>query len=747
MKEFDVQIERKIREDVSALASENLLDIPAQENWLKKHALEPLVRSAIIEPSSVLTQFLPEPYQPKNQEAQKRSANSNSLAENLTETAFTMAGAAVVYGGMAIITKGASASLAERGLLHKTVARALTSTTGSMIAGAAIYDVARKPHEGETRLGNTAAGVAGFAVFGAGNHLIANTGLAIKLAAMPAIGAIGGLVQRQTSIGLTEHRWLNSTETEQAAVQGALLNTMMPLASKGISRLLERKAAPTEASNLSQNPEEILRQALPIIAENRQLVMNQMRNGPTAPWIVQGEKGFAPNSPPDAIPKTSATKLILEQSSLSKRQVVPAIRATENKSAGELTAPVKSRSLSMEHGEPALKPRSETSELIQPDKASGGQLELVGSEHVYKQLTLEIKLERDKLGSQLFEQLDTYVKPKNLYTTLDILKGFSEDSRIPERTRVATMHEIQKLVEPKTVGTKLSQLERAKIGSDILDNVRLPDLCIKQLGGTCVIASYEVRLASLYPEKYAELIRQVATTGKYHALDGSITPVPLNSLSNSKTHYTANHASRIFQVTAPNLAWQQAVTRPDGTPVSPGSLVYEMPGRKTFLKDYSTDPEGSILLNRIGQTIDSPHLDRAAQKLIDDKIVGRSEIFQITRQSALEVPGNFYFRDMAHLREFLSEVSQGKRKDARFPLLIDVDANLIQQGIKIKYGAEPEMNHAATLLSFDAKAGKVELNNTWGNRSGDYVRENALTVEQLYTVVPRPKLNEVLASQ
>ncbi len=748
LKELDVQIAQKIRNDVSSITEASLLDAPEQENWLKKHALEPFVRSAIVEPASVFTQFLPEAYQPKINEVQKPSASSGRLAENLSDMAFSMAGAAVVYGGMAVLTKGASASLAEKGFLNGTLAAALTNTTGSMITGAAIYDFARKPHQGETRLSNMAAGVTGFAVFGAGNHLIADKGLALKLAALPAIGALGGLAQKQTSIGISESRWLNSLEIEQAAVQGAMLNTMMPLATKGISKLLEQQQKQSPPDTISRETEhDVLRRAIPITAENRKKAIDHLNSGTTAPWNAPGAKGLVPEVAPKEIPQIGPTELIIQESTPLKRRVVPAVKSTESNLKPSVTDSTGTEIPSGAIEQPAPEVKIRTNEIIRSDKAAPAEIELVSEDFRYRKLTLDIKLTRDRLGTQLFEQLEPRAKGDSLYKTLDFLKSFSEDSRIPEKARVATMREIQKLIEPKTVSTNLSQLDRARIGSDIIDNVRLPDFCIRQLGGTCVIASYEVRLASLYPERYADLIRQVATTGKYQALDGSVTQVPRNSFSNSKTDYVANQASRLFQVTAPNIAWQQSIKRPDGSSVAPGNLIYEMPGKKTFLKDYSTNPKGTALLSAEGKTIDSPHLPREAQTFIDEKIVGRGEIFQITRKSAHEVPGNFYYRDMTQLSEFLRDVSQGKRKDARFPLLIDVDANLIQDGIKLKSTAEPVMNHSATILGLNWKNGNIELNNTWSTGNGDFIREKALTVEQLWTVLPRPKLNEVLASQ
>lgn len=723
MKEIKIEneIDHKVKSDLLNQTSANLLEVPAQENWLKKHALEPFIKSALIEPASVVTQFLPESKQAKIQEEKPRALSTSNMAEGLTEMAFSMAGSALVYGTMAALTKKAGFALAGKSLLDTSMTSALTSNAGSMIAGAAIYDLARKPHEGETRLGNAAAGAVAFAVFGGGHHLIADKGTVIKLASLPLIGAIGGLAQKQTSIGISQQRWLTGAEIEQSAVQGALLNSFMPLASKGISRLLEQspqKIASIEAqkpqssltsplkSRLDEinrvRTQELLRQSQPLTAENRLRAMEELRErATTVPSIGRGT--------------TAANNVAFIE---ANKPFTALSRDSVNQ--GEKTR----TDFGLEY--------------------KARPTEKITSERRYESITPQIKEARDKLGNTLNSQLDSH-DVRELKNALTDLKYFSESTRIPERMRVKTILEINALVSQKAVNTNLSQVDRALLGSDVLKNITLPYSCITQLGGTCIVASYEVRLASLYPDRYANLIRQVATNGTYRALDGSTTHVPSNSISNADTRLSGNHASRLFQVTLPNIAWQASTKRPDGTSVRAGSLVYEMPGTNTYLMDYSSGKRGVPLLDHDNQIINSPYLNAPKQTMINDKIVGHPEIFQITRARLIgerpyERRGSFQYKSQEHLQRFLQEVSEGKRKDARFPLLIDVDADRIQRGLRKTFTGEPAMNHVATLLSYDSKTGKVEMNNTWSRGNGDYLRERAISMEKLWKALPRPKL-------
>lgn len=707
MKELDVQLAQKIKNDVSGFAETNLLEAPEKENWLRKHALEPFVKSAIVEPASVFTQFLPEAYQPNIKETPKPSASSGRLAETLSDITFSMAGAAIVYGGMAVLTKGASASLAEKGFLNRTLATALTNTTGSMVTGAAIYDFARKPHEGETRLGNAASGAAAFAIFGGGHHLTADKGVAIKLAAMPLIGAVGGLVQKQTNVGISQNRLLSGAEVEQAAVQGALLNTLMPLASSGVSKLFAQhqgnrsvadfqKTSPEpllkdKAKEVQRSAEQdVLRRALPINPQNRQWAMDELGRGRSVPLV--------PLKPNSTVSETGVVEI-----------AHPPNSKPTNEAAADLGRHYK----------------------IEPT-------EIVTTERRYVQINASIKTMRDRLANTFNDVLEPG-NTKALEITLDSLKLFSENTKIPERMRIRTMLEIEALIRHRNVKTELSQVDRAFIGADVLKNIFMPDVCIRQIGGTCVVASYEVRLASLYPQKYANLIRQVATTGSYRGTDGSITRVPANSISNADTYGEGNHANRLFQVTAPNIAWQNSTQRPDGSSVPAGSVVFEMPGTRTYLMDYSDSKRGVPLLNSRNEIIDSPYMHREHQATIDDKIVGRGEIFQITHSKGNDSRGAFTYTSLENLKQFLSDVGQGKRRDTRFPLLIDVDADRIQRGLRKKFEGDPQMNHTATLLSYNEKTGKAELNNTWSAGSGDYVDRKAVTLENLWKALPRPE--------
>ena len=252
--ENDKAAERQI---ASNLRRADLLDDTVAPGWAKKHIVTPFVHSAFYEPAAIVlgknfkeskaetasylnkgnaqVPFLSIESGTASSQKNDTKAGENSLGETMVEIVSGAAGAGIVY---AIAGKGAGGLLragAQKGLLGNTLPKYVATENGSMVAGAAIYDAARHPNAGETRLGNTIAGAASFAVFVKGNSLTSELSTGLRIASLPVIGAVGGLVQKQISVGLAQERMINSSEFGEAVLGGAVINTVLPGATKAIS--------------------------------------------------------------------------------------------------------------------------------------------------------------------------------------------------------------------------------------------------------------------------------------------------------------------------------------------------------------------------------------------------------------------------------------------------------------------------------------------------------------------------------
>ncbi len=320
------------------------------------------------------------------------------------------------------------------------------------------------------------------------------------------------------------------------------------------------------------------------------------------------------------------------------------------------------------------------------------------------------------------------------------LNAFCKKTQIPTENKIITLNIIEELIKHDKSALGLSKIQRASLALDTLSNIASPTGSIQQVGSTCKFAAYEVRVATLNPELYASLIMQVALSGQFKCTDGSIIIYPPNSVSNVETAKYANWASRIFQITACNIGWQTSTMRPDKLAAEKGCLRFEIAGKVEGLKDYSLDKNfGLNVYSRSGR-VKTPYTSREQEKLINKLLTGREEITVINEQyKDLNDPGAFTYDDFAQLQKFLQYTAEGRLPNVRFPLMISVDGDRLINGTNAPtIFRNREGTHLATLMSYDPKTQKVELNNTWGDED-DFLGERALTLSQLWEYLPRPK--------
>lgn len=324
--------------------------------------------------------------------------------------------------------------------------------------------------------------------------------------------------------------------------------------------------------------------------------------------------------------------------------------------------------------------------------------------------------------------------------SLDI---FLSRKRLPAANKLVTMQLIEEIVNNEKGKAAMDKSQRLQLAMSLIKNIASPVVNISQVGKTCTVAAYETRIATIYPELYASLIMQVVLKGKYTLADGSEIIYPPNSFANDSTEYKANIASRIFQVTAANVAWQKTTVRPDKLAADLGALRYELAEKKELLKDYTHDKaKGRPVFYDDGTRVECPALTNEQLSLIDRMITGENCVFLISEKWA-RLPaqsGTFNYKSADELDKFLDYTETGKLPGVRFPLLIGIDGDLLQDGIA-KNPAErkkPRSTHIATIMGYDSKTRKLELNNTW-NYKFDFVGDKALTSAELWQYLPPPR--------
>lgn len=153
-------------------------------------------------------------------------------------TLASASGAALTY---AVVGKAAGmgmGALSSKLGLEGTAANFMNSQAAANIVGAGLYDFAKAPNPGETRLGNAAGSVAAFAAFGMGNKLIGSSQMFAENAVTRglgrvAVGAAGGLTGLEVGHFVSNKLGANDTaltwdDRFKAMASGGFVNFALP---------------------------------------------------------------------------------------------------------------------------------------------------------------------------------------------------------------------------------------------------------------------------------------------------------------------------------------------------------------------------------------------------------------------------------------------------------------------------------------------------------------------------------------
>lgn len=208
-------------------------------NWVKENVVNPFINGTGV--IQLYNNFVSEKKEPLKVE-QARMLSANWAVQSISSAA----GAILPY---ALAGKAAGFALESAGNklgLQGAAGRFFASETTAQVLGAGLYDFAKSPHKGETRLGNAAGSMVGFGLFSAGNRFVDTkmaTSTGWNVLGKIGAGAVGGLGSYETANRVSNMLGLQ-TETNaeariNAMVNGAFLNVAMPLAQKGATRVID----------------------------------------------------------------------------------------------------------------------------------------------------------------------------------------------------------------------------------------------------------------------------------------------------------------------------------------------------------------------------------------------------------------------------------------------------------------------------------------------------------------------------
>ena len=326
----------------------------------------------------------------------------------------------------------------------------------------------------------------------------------------------------------------------------------------------------------------------------------------------------------------------------------------------------------------------------------------------------------------------------------------AEHAGLSDNEIALTYHQVNRLMQAGA-DAPLSLAERVRLSEQIMHETAYPDLIDQGQNPTCNVATVENRIFTRQPDKAAQLIVDVATTGRYTTADGTLidlTRVPgglrpdaeaARSMENAfrpgessdiKIDRKRNWAGQIFENTAANVKW----ARTPELHSEPGDvLLYTKPEGKEVnrLMRYSVGRDGKLQATEVAK---QPKISTPELTDIHNQITGGAD-----RDFAIVGPGAYTGLDgqaqrvnnVAQFENALRDLKQKKN----FPAILLVDARNEPFAKFIGSDGNTEAWHVVNIqdIRTDPRTGKmmVDFTNQWGEQH-NHLGANAVPADVLF---------------
>jgi YD repeat-containing protein len=319
-----------------------------------------------------------------------------------------------------------------------------------------------------------------------------------------------------------------------------------------------------------------------------------------------------------------------------------------------------------------------------------------------------------------------------------------------DRNQMAlTYHQINRLMKAGP-DAPLSVAERVRLSEQLMHEAAYPQLIDQGTNPTCNVATVENRIFTRQPDKAAQLVVDVATTGKYTTADGTLidlTRVPgalrpdaeanramQNSFDQMAMHDIKldgkrNWAGQIFEQTAANVKW----ARTPELHLKPGDvLLYtKQEGKEVSrLMKYSVDSNGKF---QWAQIKDSPEIRSPELTDIHNQITGGNDrdFVMVGPGRSVGNPGEaIQINSQAQFEHTLRDMQAKKN----FPAVLMVDAR--NEPFKKWIGGDGHTSawHVINIQDIHSdSSGRmlVDFTNQWGVRA-NHMGVNAVSARELF---------------
>jgi YD repeat-containing protein len=363
--------------------------------------------------------------------------------------------------------------------------------------------------------------------------------------------------------------------------------------------------------------------------------------------------------------------------------------------------------------------------------------------------TADLQTEKRRLEA-FSERNFTNINQKQRFDKLvQDFESRAKASGLDSNQRALTYHQINRLMKAGP-DAPLSVAERVRLSEQLMHEAAYPQLIDQGNNPTCNVATVENRIFTRQPDKAAQLVVDVATTGKYTTADGTLidlTRVPgalrpdaeaNRAMQNSfdqmamrdvKVDGKRNWAGQIFEQTAANVKW----ARTPELHMKPGDvLLYTKSEGKEVsrLMKYSVDSHGKFQWTQIN---DSPEIKSPELTDIHNQITGGKDrdFVMVGPGRSVGNPGDaIQINSQAQFEKTLRDMQAQKN----FPAVLLVDAR--NEPFKKWIGNDGHTSawHVINIQDIhNDSSGRmlVEFTNQWGVRA-NHMGVNAVSSRELF---------------
>ncbi|HEY9681113.1 MAG TPA: FHA domain-containing protein [Oculatellaceae cyanobacterium] len=397
-----------------------------------------------------------------------------------------------------------------------------------------------------------------------------------------------------------------------------------------------------------------------------------------------------------------------------------------------------SRNFKGEEGKPDLVQKLDGSTEL---RLANGRIEYAGA---------NLETERARLATFSDRNFSNIKQKQRFDSLMNDFQARAKEAHLSDSQVALTYHQINRLMQAGA-DAPLSLAERVKLSEQIMHEAAYPHLIDQGRNPTCNVATVENRIFTREPDLAAQLITDVATTGKYVTADGTLidlTRVPgglrpdseageslgkaftPGSTDDIKIDGKRNWAGQIFENTAANVKW----ARTSELHSQPGDvLLYaKKEGKdKNVLMRYSVGADGKLNATEVGT---APKIKTPELTDIHNQITGgHDENFVIVGPGSSSKPPGQALR-VNTAGEFEAAMKEAQRKN-NFPSILLVDAKNEPFSKWIGTDGNTEAWHVINIQGFhyDARTGEmmVEFTNQWGTKA-NHLGDNAVPAKQLF---------------